>query len=373
MPSAPPVKVAFLGFSEFERNSLASYFRLAAQRVPRYVHTPMLTEAERLVADADHAPSVQLVLATERQDHTVFIGARAPDGSRAWLQRPIDALQVMRHLDTLGAGAGADAGAAAAAIAGGADGGPGEDDSRRDPDPGRAPERPGGAAGPPHAEPADGAPGVTSECLPMDLPDAGPVDVPPGETAPVAAPVAPTGPRTIEIAMATRAVAPPAAAQEAPGAPPSAVAGGLPPGRRVAPPPPRALLVDDSEVALRYLQQRLQPWGVQADTAADSGAALELLARNSYQLVFVDVELGEASELDGLALCREIKQSEAAVEAAVVLVSAHHSELDRVRGSLAGCDAYLGKPLDEAQLRRLLLRHGCREPVVAAAAPVVPG
>jgi DNA-binding response OmpR family regulator len=135
------------------------------------------------------------------------------------------------------------------------------------------------------------------------------------------------------------------------------------------PAPPRALLVDDSEIALRFLETRLQRWGLQIDTAADSSAALDLLARHNYVLVFLDVELGENSELDGLALCQQIKQSAAAVDAAVVLVSAHHSELDRVRGSLAGCDAYLGKPLDEIELRRVLMRQGLKAPAREGATP----
>ena len=34
--------------------------------------------------------------------------------------------------------------------------------------------------------------------------------------------------------------------------------------------------------------------------------------------------------------------------------------MDRVRGGLAGCDGYLGKPLDEVELQRMLLRHGLK-------------
>jgi DNA-binding response OmpR family regulator len=45
-------------------------------------------------------------------------------------------------------------------------------------------------------------------------------------------------------------------------------------------------------------------------------------------------------------------------EPVVVLVSAHHSQMDRVRGTLAGAEATLGKPLDETALTRLLHLHG---------------
>ena len=123
----------------------------------------------------------------------------------------------------------------------------------------------------------------------------------------------------------------------------------------------RALLVDDSELALRFLETRLQRRQLDTERAMQSGQAIELLSRHCFDIVFLDVELGAASELDGLELCQHIKRQPSAVGSAhppqVVLVSAHHSELDRARGALAGCDAYLGKPLDEDLLDRLLVQH----------------
>jgi DNA-binding response OmpR family regulator len=123
---------------------------------------------------------------------------------------------------------------------------------------------------------------------------------------------------------------------------------------------PRVLLVDDSAIALRFLEVRLGGWQLEVDRAATSQAAIALLAQYSYDIVFLDIELGEASELDGLTLCQRIKHTPALLGATVILVSAHHSELDRVRGALAGCDAYLAKPLDMHELARLMDRQGVR-------------
>ena len=136
---------------------------------------------------------------------------------------------------------------------------------------------------------------------------------------------------------------------------------------RDAPPPAerRALLVDDSEVALAFLERRLQRVAVPADRATTSGEALERLSKRSYGIVFVDLDLGQASELDGLALCRAIKRrrTDPGQPAApvVVLVSAFHDPSDRVRGRLAGADGYLGKPVDVAALDQLLRSHGLDE------------
>ena len=134
---------------------------------------------------------------------------------------------------------------------------------------------------------------------------------------------------------------------------------------------PTALLVDDSEVALRFLETRLQRWGLVMERALSSGRAIEMLARRNYDFVFLDLELGTRSQFDGLALCHHIKRHQDVVSAltsSVFIVSAHHSEMDRVRGTLAGCDGYLGKPLDDAELSRLMLRHGLQ--LRAQATPV---
>jgi CheY-like chemotaxis protein len=130
--------------------------------------------------------------------------------------------------------------------------------------------------------------------------------------------------------------------------------------------PTSVLLVDDSEIALRYLERQLQALGLRTETAPNSQRALELLALQPYDLVFVDVDLGPHSELDGLALCQHLKrrhhQPAAATAPKLVMVSAHASATDRVRGSFAGCDAYLAKPLDDAGLQRTLRKLDVRLP-----------
>ena len=85
-----------------------------------------------------------------------------------------------------------------------------------------------------------------------------------------------------------------------------------------------------------------------------------MLAQRAYGFVFIDVELGESSALDGLALCQHIKRAHRHVEGrspVLVLVSAHHSEVDRARGAFAGCDHYLAKPADDKSLQQLLSQY----------------
>jgi CheY-like chemotaxis protein len=129
----------------------------------------------------------------------------------------------------------------------------------------------------------------------------------------------------------------------------------------VARPLQRALLIDDSELALHFLERQLIPLGLTTQRAMTSGKALDLLAKSSFDIVFIDVELGDRSELDGLELCQRIKARPQALPPrfpVVFLVSAHNDPLDRVRGNRAGCDGYLGKPLVIAELHELMTRHG---------------
>ncbi len=263
--------VSLLGLNDAEREAITQCLRQAGACSPRYALAQRLEEGELIVADASHAPSVQLVVATNRLPVTLFVGAAAPPGAVACISRPIDTDHLLRELDYL---VGLPKGLAAARLqASAASRWKGEHDRRRE-----------------------------------------------GQSAPTAPQV------------------------------PEARA-------------PTALLVDDSEIALRFLERRLQHWGLVMDRALNSGRAIELLSKQNYDFVFLDLELGNRSYLDGLALCQHIKRHQNAASAlgsSVFMVSAHHSEMDRVRGTLAGCDGYLGKPLDDAALQRLLVHHGLR-------------
>lgn len=405
----PAFRIVLLGFSEFERRTLASCFRLASSRTPSYRHVQQLADADFVVADADHGPSVQLVAATERMTQTVFIGWRAPPGSTAWMNRPIDPLHVMRELDAMvEAGLRETAAAVAAQVQpqehamgpvhvvqalGVAPTPSAEPPAEAAPVASavhEAPVAPAAPTAPAQAEPlALQAAFQVPVPAPLPLPLPLPLPAPSGPAAAAGPPVpaaetpaaeAPVGLTPHPLPQAPTAAQPVARAAVAPAASPAGQAWPvhIPGGTAAAPPAaaappvspwcgvkPRALLVDDSEIALRFLEAKLQPWGFQIDRAGSSERALELLAAHDYDFVFLDVELGESSAMDGLALCQYIKRhqgTQSALSSAIFMVSAHHSQLDRARGTLAGCDAYLGKPLQDAELTRLLKRHGLVPP-----------
>lgn len=298
-----PIPVALLGFSTFERNALASYFRLAPRTAPAYVHVLDVDDARFVVADSDQPGVPELLDALGRVGDAVFIGSQGPDAAAAWMMRPIDPAQVLRELDNLL--------------------------TQR--------ENPNTGAGP----------------LPMSTRS---------NVRARAAAAAATPPVSERGALSRRAADDQAedVSREARHADAAARR-----ERRQASLRPvtvrRALLVDDSEIALAYLERQLVRLGVAADWAMSSNKALELMAQRPYGFVFLDVDLGDKSDMDGLALCQHIKRRHAHPNGrapVVVLVSAFNEPVDRVRGTLAGADDQLGKPLDVAALERLLQANG---------------
>ncbi|MEW6706960.1 MAG: response regulator [Pseudomonadota bacterium] len=126
---------------------------------------------------------------------------------------------------------------------------------------------------------------------------------------------------------------------------------------------PQVLVVDGDEPAARALERDIAALGLSVARANTSAQALELLGRLAFRFVFADVDLGPQSELDGLNLCQHIKRRQRAAgvrEPAVFLLTGRDVAVDRVRAALAGSDAFVNKPVDEATLRRLLASHGAR-------------
>jgi len=112
------------------------------------------------------------------------------------------------------------------------------------------------------------------------------------------------------------------------------------------------LVVEDSAIARKFLQLRLQRLGYRVMTSASGDDALDILEHHWFAIVCTDVMLGPPGSIDGLQVCRSIKQRAAqpgGKPTAVMLVTSLNGSSDRVRGSLAGCDAYLTKPLMEAE------------------------
>ena len=116
------------------------------------------------------------------------------------------------------------------------------------------------------------------------------------------------------------------------------------------------LVVDDSDVALKFMQNRITRYGFRAELAKSGDEALTRLSAEKYKFVFLDVMM---EGLDGYQTCRAIKQRKYGSGKApvVVMLTSRGGSIDKIRGGLAGCDAYLTKPLNEAELLKVLSKY----------------
>lgn len=122
-----------------------------------------------------------------------------------------------------------------------------------------------------------------------------------------------------------------------------------PAGRHGDPDTSHILVVDDSDIALRFMQLRLHRLGFQASLASSGDQALQMLEARRYAFVFLDVMM---AGLDGFQTCKRIKRRSEPPR--VIMLTSKGGPVDKLRGAIAGCDGYLVKPLDEAELVKLI-------------------
>lgn len=111
----------------------------------------------------------------------------------------------------------------------------------------------------------------------------------------------------------------------------------------------RALIVDDDPIAVAILSRTLRGWSIDSVTADDGAAAWQILTGASPpSLAIVDWMM---PRLDGLELCRKIRQDERCAQMYVILLTSRDQPDDIVAGLDAGADDYLVKPFRAAELR----------------------
>ncbi len=104
---------------------------------------------------------------------------------------------------------------------------------------------------------------------------------------------------------------------------------------------PRILIVDDDAVSVRLLAHILTGLArIQVTTKASE--ALALVLSGKPDLVLLDIEM---PELDGFALCEQIRQQPGGDQTPVLFVTSHGEEALEVRALAAGAIDFIHKPV----------------------------
>jgi CheY-like chemotaxis protein len=194
---------------------------------------------------------------------------------------------------------------------------------------------------------------------------------PPVQTAtPTLAASLPTAARIVDAPMQPVTLPPPLSSRiaEAPMQPPPAapvvtvqVAPPAAPVMPAAVPTPRheehnfrVLAVDDSPLMRTFLKNKLEPYGIAPEFASSGEEALFKISKQHFDLIFLDVML---PGMDGYDVCKMIKKNKDNNLMKVVMLTSKDKTFDKIRGTMAGCDGYLTKPVDEMKLRAIIERH----------------
>ena len=126
----------------------------------------------------------------------------------------------------------------------------------------------------------------------------------------------------------------------------------------------RILLVEDDPKTRTTVALYLEREGYDVATAADGVEALERAREREPHLVVLDLML---PRLDGLAVCRELRESG---NPAIIMVTARSTEEDKLTGLDLGADDYVTKPFSPRELMarvRAVLRRASEDDVIEAA------
>jgi two-component system, cell cycle response regulator len=338
-----PHKIALHGFTAFERATFESFFRLAARRAPGYQLVADPGMAALTVVNSDDAVTLKAVIANKPSPHVLLVGAT--DGGTGWMlqNRPLNLMRVLTMVEQLlGTGSPAvpqNGFAATQSFS----------SIRVVPTPAQTSQQP--LARTISAPAAVAPPTISSSSSPLAT--SAPAPLAPAHTPALQG----TAPMSSKHATAQQLNSVRTGTADFSSSRMDSPVLGMP--TKVADfntSLDYILVVDDSDIALKFMRNRLTRFGFSTDLVSSGEEALGRMNIRPYKFVFLDVMM---EGLDGYQTCRAIKQRKytEGKPPVVVMLTSRGGTIDKIRGTLAGCDAYLTKPLNERDLIAVLAKH----------------
>lgn len=113
----------------------------------------------------------------------------------------------------------------------------------------------------------------------------------------------------------------------------------------------KVLIIEDEHSIAELERDYLAMSGFECDIADNGVEGLEMALQNDYALVVLDIMLPGMDGFNVLSKLREQKDTP------VVVVSAKHDEIDKIRGLGLGADDYMTKPFSPAELVARVKTH----------------
>lgn len=104
------------------------------------------------------------------------------------------------------------------------------------------------------------------------------------------------------------------------------------------------LIVDDEELIRGVIKDYVEAENYTCDEASDGRSAIELVEKNNYDLIIMDIMM---PHMDGYQAVKEIKEIK---NIPIIMLSARVEEIDKLQGFNLGIDDYVTKPFSPKEL-----------------------
>jgi pilus assembly protein CpaE len=119
----------------------------------------------------------------------------------------------------------------------------------------------------------------------------------------------------------------------------------------------RVLAVDDNPINLKVVSITLQHAGYECLTADNGPAALELAESIHPEIILLDITM---PDMDGYEVCRRLRSNPSTAGIPIMMLTAHDTLEEKIKGFESGADDYLVKPFQPAELQarmKVLMRR----------------
>ena len=128
-------------------------------------------------------------------------------------------------------------------------------------------------------------------------------------------------------------------------------------------PPSKILVVDDEAISRRAIVYALEKARLKSINLDDSVQALQILAENDFDLIFLDVDM---PGMTGFELCTKLRALPLHKKTPVVFVTSLNDFDNRTSSSMAGGNDFIAKPFLFIELTVKALIHVLRSKILPA-------
>ncbi len=114
----------------------------------------------------------------------------------------------------------------------------------------------------------------------------------------------------------------------------------------------RILVAEDNPANSLLIKKMLSRFGLEPELVTNGRDAVERIREMGYDLVFMDMQMPEMNGYDATETLRQNK-----IRIPIIALTANVMQDDKTKCLEAGCDDYLGKPIELEALRKVLLKY----------------